>query len=110
MSIEFERFIEATCNILDEDGFESYLPTLYSGDNILLVEGIPDSTPHTEALNNVGPEHGLGTPGTFFAVLTEPDVVVAGARSPDSWRFVQIRRDKSGLVVSSIDRPLWFRL
>ena len=108
--LKFEQFLEATCNILDEDGFDAYLPTLYVDDEIFVVEGIPDSISDTDALNDVGPEHGLGGDGTFFAVLATADTVVAGESSPKGWRFVQIQPGSSGLVVSSVERPLWFRL
>jgi hypothetical protein len=108
--LDFEQFLTATRNILEEDGFAAYLPTLWVGDEILVVEGIPESVADTDALNDLGPEHGLGTAGTFFAVLAEPEKVVAGAAGLAGWRFVEIRPGESGPTVSSIERPLWFRL
>ncbi|KAF1706025.1 hypothetical protein CSC71_14765 [Pseudoxanthomonas sangjuensis] len=108
--LKFEQFLDATCNILDEDGFVAYLPTLYVNDEILVVEGIPDSVSDTDALNNVGSEYGLGSSGTFFAVLAAADTVVAGEFSFTGWRFAQIQPGNSGLVISWVERPLWFRL
>ena len=108
--MEFEEFVEATCNILEEDGFPSFLPTLFVGDEILVVEGIPDSVSDVDALNDLGPEHGLGEPGSFFAVLAEPGVVVAGERTAAEWRFVRIRLNNSGPIVTSAERPKWFQL
>lgn len=108
--LDFKQFLEATCNILIEDGFAQYLPTLYVDDEILVVEGIPDSVSDTDALNSVGPEHGLGNHGTFFAVLATTDIVVAGESSATGWRFVQIQPGTPWLVVSPVERPLWFRL
>ncbi|WP_242102884.1 hypothetical protein [Lysobacter sp. M2-1] len=108
--LDFEQFLDATCNILDEDGFAAYLPTLFVDDEILVLEGIPDSVSDTEALNDVGTEYGLGSNGTFFAVLAAAETVVAGEFSTTGWRFVQIQPGSSGLVVSPVERPLWFRL
>jgi hypothetical protein len=109
-STTFEQFLDATCNILNEDGFDQYLPTLYVHGEILVVEGIPDSVTYTDALNNVGPEQGLGDHGTFFAVLAATDTVFAGESSAVGWRFVQIQPGRSRLVISSVERPSWFRL
>ena len=108
--LNFEQFLEATCNILDEDGFADYLPTLYVDDEILVMEGVPEGVSHTDALNNVGPEYGLGRLGTFFAVLASTDTVVAGEFSLTGWRFVQIVPGGDALVVSPVEQPLWFRL
>jgi len=108
--LDFERFLEATCNILDEDGFESYLPTIFDGQEILVVEGIPESVPDTEALSDVGPEHNLGTQGTFFAVRSAKQAVVAGEVTSAGWRFVEILSTGSGLTVTPVGRPSWFRL
>ena len=109
-SLDFEHFLQATRNILDEDGFVQYLPTLYVDSEIIVIEGIPDSVLDTDALNNVGPEHGLGKVGTFFAVLATADTVVAGGALATGWRFVQITPGSAGLITSPIERPLWFRL
>ena len=106
----FEQFLQATCNILAKDGFANYLPTLYVDDKIIVVEGIPDSVADTDALNNVGPEHGLGGHATCFAVLAATDTVVAGEFSATGWRFVQIQPGSIGPTKSPVDRPLWFRL
>lgn len=109
-SLDFEHFLQATRNILDEDGFVQYLPTLYVDSEIIVIEGIPDSVLDTDALNNVGPEHNLGKAGTFFAVLATADTVVAGAALATGWRFVQITPGSAGLITSPIERPRWFRL
>lgn len=109
-ALEFEDFINATCNILEVDGFAAYIPTLYAGGEILVVEGIPPSVADTDALNNLGPDHGLGAPGTFFAVLASPNTVVAGQFTSTGWEFVDIQQGDSGFVVTSAERPLWFRL
>ena len=108
--MEFEEFIEATCTILEEDGFASFLPTLWVGEEILVVDGIPESVSDTDALNDMGPEHGLGELGSFFAVRTEPEVVVAGECRAEGWRFMQIRPGNEGLAVTPVARPAWFRV
>jgi hypothetical protein len=108
--LTLEKFLEATCNILEEDGFAAYLPTLYVDDEILVVEGIPDPLSDTDALNDVGPKHGLGSLGTFFAVLASVDTVVAGEVSNAGWRFAHIQPGDTGLVVSPVEQPSWFRL
>ena len=108
--MEFEEFVEATCTILEEDGFSAFLPTLWVGDEILVVEGIPESVSDTDALNDMGPEQGLGEPGSFFAVRTESELVVAGECQADGWRFMQIRRGNEGLVVTPAARPAWFQV
>ena len=110
ISQDFESFLQATRNILNKDGFAQFLPTLHVGDKIIVIEGIPDSVPETDALNNVGPEHGLGSTGTLFAVLAAPDTVVAGECLAAGWHFARIQPGREGLVTSSIARPLWFRL
>jgi len=109
-ALDFDGFISATCNILEEDGFAAYLPTLYADGEILVVEGIPPTVADTDALNDLGPDHGLGAPGTFFAVLASPSIVVAGQSTPTGWQFVEIQQGNSGLVVTVAGRPLWFRL
>ena len=109
-TLDFESFIDATCNILEEDGFDAYLPTIYAGDEILVVEGIPATVADTDALNDLGPGYGLGEPGTFFAVLASPHTVLAGEFALTGWRFVEIQHGSSGLTVTSAERPLWFRL
>ena len=108
--MEFEEFVEATCTILEEDGFASFLPTLWVGDEILVVEGIPESVSDTDALNDMGPEQGLGELGSFFAVRTEPELVVAGECRADGWHFVQICPSSQGLAVTRAARPAWFRV
>jgi hypothetical protein len=109
-SLEFEQFLEATCTILQEDGFGSYLPTLFVDEEFLVVEGIPEHVSDTDALNDLGPEYGLGEPGTYFAVLVAADTVIAGESGSSGWNFVSIHTTESGLVVSQADRPEWFKL
>ena len=109
-TLDFEDFVNATCNILEEDGFAAYQPTLYVGGEILVAEGIPPTVEDTDALNDLGPNHGLGVPGTFFAALASPSIVVAGQSTSTGWQFVEIRQGNSGLVVTSAGRPLWFKL
>jgi hypothetical protein len=109
-TLDFESFIDTTCNILEEDGFDAYLPTLYAGGECLVVEGIPATVADTDAINDLGPKHGLGEPGTFFAVLAAPRMVLAGEFTSMGWRFVKIQHGGSGLTVTSAQRPSWFRL
>ncbi len=108
--LDFEQFLEATCNILHEDGFESYLPTLFVDEEILVVEGIPEHVSDIDALNDLGREYGLGEPGTYFAVLASADQIIAGQSTPSGWSFVSIQSTDSGPFVSPVDRPAWFKL
>ncbi|MGY3265555.1 hypothetical protein [Lysobacter sp. HA35] len=106
----FQEFVDATCNILAEDGFASYLPTLSVGGEILVAEGIPTSVPHTDALQDLSREYGLDSVGSFFAVLAAPDLVVAGQRLPAGWQFVEIQAHPAGMLVQPSRRPSWFNL
>ena len=109
-SLKFEQFLDATCTILQEDGFGSYLLTLFVDEEFLVVEGIPDHVSDTDALNDLGPEYGPGEPGTYFAVLVAADTVLAAESLSSGWNFVTIQPSESGLVVSQADRPEWFKL
>ena len=108
--MEFGEFVEATCAILEEDGFASFLPTLWVRDEILVVEGIPESVSDTDALNEMGAGQGLGELGSFFAVSAGQELVVAGERQAGGWHFVQIQPSSEGLSVVQAARPEWFRV
>jgi hypothetical protein len=40
-SFDPDKMIDKTLRIMQEDGFDSYLPTLIYGDKVLVLEGVP---------------------------------------------------------------------
>ncbi|MDR7070938.1 hypothetical protein J2X02_003810 [Pseudoxanthomonas japonensis] len=108
--MEFEEFVSATCEILVEDGFPSYLPTLFVDNEFIVIDDIPESISDVAALSDSGRKYGLDKAGSFFAVLAEPGVVVAGERTPDNWHFVQLQSSPDDVTVVPTGRPAWFRV
>ena len=106
--LKFEDFIESACAILREDPSASFIPTIWVGKEILVVESILRSVSDMAALNAMADGLGLSQAGSYFSVSVEPGLVLAGERVDDAWRFLQIKSGAEGPTVTRVARPMWF--
>lgn len=103
------EFTKTTGEIVAEEGFAGYCPTLYHDEDLLVIEGIPDEVDHRDALHDMVRRHGLIDKEFMFGVRSGPDEIVTGHIRPDGSSFMSVCRVDGQIEVREQPEPAWWQ-
>ena len=107
--ISLAAFAQTTREIVMEEGFADYCPTLYHEEDLVVVEGIPDGVDHRDALQRMIRRQGLVGKEFMFGVLSGPDEVMTGHVGPGGATFMAVRMVEGEVRVHEHPRPAWWQ-
>ncbi|HJV90167.1 MAG TPA: hypothetical protein VJ623_07685 [Holophagaceae bacterium] len=108
--MELEEFTHLTLTVVEEQKDETYAPTLVVGDEVRIINGIPEGLDHREALQNVVRRLGLADYEFLFGVRTSPTEVTTGHHTPLGVQVQRITELGKGYTISGVEECLWWNL
>lgn len=105
-----EEFTRITLSVLSEGGIGQYAPTILSGEQVQVVQGIPEGLDHREALQEVLVRGGLAQAEYFFGVRSGPQEVTTGHHRDGATRFQRILGLSQGFTLVAADACPWWRM
>lgn len=106
--MDLQEFTHITLAVLEDQGADTYAPTIIAGDAVQVIQGIPEGMDQREALQETILRLGLEQADFFFGVRSGPGEVTTGHHTPVGTRFQLISAMRQGFVVSDPgDCPWW---
>jgi hypothetical protein len=106
--MDLKEFTQITLTVLEDQGTESYAPTLMAGDSIQVIQGIPEGLDHRVALQETLHQLGLDHAEFYFGVRSGPGEVTTGHHTVAFTQFQLISQLHQGFVVTDLpDCPWW---
>ena len=106
-SLTLSGFIQTTLEVLQDNGIDTYLPTIIPlgspGKPVICIKGIPEEVDHRDAIQQVILEAGLNDSEFFFCVRNAENELVGGHYRESGTDFFGIRKSPLGYV--SIPAP-----
>ncbi len=106
--MELEEFTHLTLAVVEEQKDEAYAPTLVVGDEVRIINGIPEGVDHREAIQNVVRRLGLTEYEFLFGVRTSPTEVTTGHHTPLGIQVRRITELGKGYTISEEEECLWW--
>jgi hypothetical protein len=108
--MDLEEFTHITLAVLEEEGAATYAPTIIAGENVQVIQGIPDGLDHRAALQETILRLGLGQSDFYFGVKSGPGEVTTGHHTAVSTEFQRISKMQTGFVISDLEDCGWWTL
>ncbi len=109
-----QAFADHVADTLDDEGFRAFQPMICLPDDgrILVIDDIPATVSHTDALRTVLDDPRFAGQRVQFAVRAGPDRVDVGERRPNGeLRWLSVLPDDDGDLVVAVGGPeayAWF--
>ena len=107
--MDLDEFTHLTITVLEEQDIATYAPTLILGEQVQVIQGIPEGLDHREALLSVIRRMGLQRGEFLFGVRSGPREVTTGHQSPGGTTFRVISSLAQGFSLSSPAHLPWWR-
>lgn len=107
--MDLDAFTHLTITLLEEQDIATYAPTLIVGEQVQVVQGIPEGMDHREALQDLVRRLGLQRTEFLFGVRSGPREVTTGHQGPSGTAFRVISSLAQGFSLSSPDHCPWWR-
>jgi len=104
------EFTHITISVLEEQGIETYAPTLVVGEAIQVIQGIPEDLDHREAILQVIQQMGIQQGEFLFGVRSGPREVTTGHHGPHGTHFAVISGLAQGFTLSHPEHCPWWGL
>lgn len=108
--MNLDEFTQITLSVVAEGGIAGYAPTLIAGEQVRVIQGIPEGYDHRRAIQEVIQQQGLANQEFFFGVRSGPQEITTGHHLDGSVRFVRILGLSQGFTVASVDHCGWWDL
>ena len=106
--MDLTEFTHLTLAVLEDQGTESYAPTIIAGDAVQVIQGIPEVMDDREALQETLLRLGLQQSEYYFGVRSGPGEVTTGHHDLAGTRFQRISQMQQGFMVTDLaDCPWW---
>ena len=107
-----EELTRITLEVIEDDGLDGYLPTLMvpSKKEIRVIEGIPKSKDHRQAIQEVIRQDKLDKKEFFFGVQSGRNEITTGHYKRGAASFMHIKKSKSGYSISGSPFCKWWRI
>ncbi len=103
-----DEFTQITLSVVAEGGIEAYAPTIIAGEQVRVVQGIPEGYDHRQAIQEVIRQQGLGNQEYFFGVRSGPQEITTGHHLLGSVRFLRILGLSQGFTVAAAEHCAWW--
>ena len=107
--MDLEEFTHITLAVAEEQGVATYAPTLILGEQVQVIQGIPDDIPHREAIQTVIHQHGLEKQDFFFGVRSGPQEITTGHHTAQGTTFMKISALQQGFMVADLEECSWWK-
>ena len=107
--MDLDAFTHLTITVLEDQGMATYAPTLIVGEQVQVIQGIPEGLDHREALLDVIRRMGLQHGEFLFGVRSGPREVTTGHQGPEGISFRVISGLAQGFSLSSPAHPIWWK-
>ena len=107
-----DNFINATLEVIAEDGIEVFLPTIFplGDEEFQIVDGIPDDVDHREAIQKVIIESGFNNSDFFFCVRSAFNELTGGYYHQTGTDFFIIHIRVAGYNVNRVPNCEWWHV
>lgn len=106
--MDLQEFTQLTLAVLEDQGTAAYAPTIIAGDDVQVIQGIPEEIDDREALQEMVLRLGLEQSDFFFGVRSGPGEVTTGFHTMAGTCFQCISQLRQGFLVSDLaDCPWW---
>jgi hypothetical protein len=106
--MDLEEITHITLAVAEEHGVATYAPTLITGEQVQVIQGIPGDIPHREAIQTVILQNGLADHEYFFGVRSGPQEITTGHHTPQGTQFMRISALQQGFMVSTVEECPWW--
>jgi hypothetical protein len=107
--MDLDEFTHLTITVLEEQDISTYAPTLIIGEQVQVIQGIPEGMDHRVALQDVIRRMGLQHAEFLFGVRSGPREVTTGQQSHQGTRFRVISSLSQGFSLTSLDHCPWWK-
>ncbi|HJW33561.1 MAG TPA: hypothetical protein VJ505_09385 [Holophagaceae bacterium] len=108
--MNLEEFTHITLAVVEEQQDESYAPTLIVGDEVRIINGIPEGLDHRTAIQDVVRRLGLMDYEFLFGLRTGPHEVTTGHHTPLGIQIQRITELGKGYSISEVEECPWWDL
>lgn len=108
-----ESFAESTISVIRDDGIAEYLPTLVfpEAQEFRVIEGIPETVDHREAVQKVVRRSGLDGREFLFGVRSaEGEITLGHLRPGRPTPFMRITGAEGGYVATAMSECDWWEI
>lgn len=106
--MDLEEFTHLTITVLEEQDISTYAPTLIVGEQVQVIQGIPEGMDHREAIQDVVRRMGLQHKEFLFGVRSGPREVTTGHQGPTGTQFRIISGLVQGFSLSTPEHCPWW--
>ena len=106
--MNLEEFTHITVAVLEEQKVATYAPTLIVGEQVQIVQGIPEGLDHREAIQDVVRRAGLSESEFLFGLRSAPHEVTTGHYTPVGIQVQRITEMAKGYTISGVEACLWW--
>lgn len=107
--MDLDEFTHLTITVLEGQAIATYAPTLIIGEQVQVIQGIPEGVDHREAIQDVVRRMGLQHAEFLFGVRSGPREVTTGHQGPTGTQFRVISSLAQGYSLSSLDHCAWWK-
>ncbi|MBI4913824.1 MAG: hypothetical protein HY823_13905 [Acidobacteria bacterium] len=108
--MDLDEFTHITLAVASENGFASYAPTLIVGEQVQVIQGIPEGLDHREALQDVIRRTGLEGSDFLFGVRSGPGEITTGHHLGGATLFMRILELQQGFTLQPTPECAWWTL
>lgn len=106
--MDLNEFTDITLAVVQDQGVDTYAPTLIVDGVVQVIQGIPLDLDHRDAIQQVIARQGIQNQDFFFGVRSGPKEVTTGHNSPEGVAFMRISAMQQGYMVSEVERCEWW--
>ena len=107
--MDLDEFTHLTIAVLEEQEISTYAPTLIVGEQVQVIQGIPEGFDHREAIQDVVRRMGLQHSEFLFGVRSGLREVTTGHQGPTGTQFRIISGLAQGFNLSSPEHCPWWK-
>ena len=106
--MNLDEFTQITLQVASESGIDSYAPTIIAGEQIRVIQGIPEGYDHRRAIQEIIHQEGLGSGEYYFGVRSGSQEITTGHHLHGATQFVRILGLSQGFTILPVETCDWW--